>query len=66
MIDSHPKYRKHFNNFRHTWGLKKYYNIDKWRKLIIHLTFEDLQITQPNEEYKNKIPKLVEICQNYQ
>lgn len=66
MIDSHPKYRKHFNNFRHTWGLKKYYNIDKWRNLIIYLTFEDLQITSPNEEYKNKIPKLVEICQNYQ
>jgi hypothetical protein len=65
MIDSHPKYRQHFNNFRHTWGLKRYYDVDKWRRLIIHLTLEDLHNLQPNGEYKNKVSNLVETCKSF-
>jgi hypothetical protein len=64
MIDSHPKYRERFNRFRHTWGLKRYYYEEKWRKLISTLTLEDLESFNFLNDLNQQTPHLISLCKS--
>lgn len=65
LIDSHPKYRELFNNFRHIWGMKKYYSQEKWRKKLTDIQLEDLKIHHNYSEALTNFPKIILACEDY-
>jgi hypothetical protein len=65
LIDSHPKYRELFNNFRHIWGMKKFYSNEKWRKKITNIQLEDLKIYHNYTDVLTNFPKIILACEDY-
>ena len=65
LIDSDLRYRELFNNFRHIWGMKRYYNQKKWRQKISDIQLKDLEFYHNYSEISNNFPQIISKCEEY-
>jgi len=65
LIDSDLKYRELFNNFRHIWGMKRYYNQEKWRQKISDIQLKDLKLYHNYSEISSNFPQIISKCEEY-
>ena len=65
LMDSDLRYRELFDNFRHIWGMKRYYNQKKWRQKISDIQLKDLKFYHNYSEISNNFPQIISKCEEY-
>ena len=65
LMDSDLRYRELFNNFRHIWGMKRYYNQKKWRQKISDIQLKVLKFYHNYSEISNNFPQIISKCEEY-
>jgi len=65
LMDSDLRYRELFDNFRHIWGMKRYYNQKKWRQKISDIQLKDLEFYHNYSEISNNFPQIISKCEEY-